>query len=85
MYFLFFSAEVAKFLKRNCYALIFGFNKFIAYILIIIFTVFVIEDKLFSFDIRQQVRLVLIIFIVQPQFLYKVIDKITIQYVYYTI
>ncbi|XP_022182541.1 thiamine transporter 2-like isoform X1 [Myzus persicae] len=48
------SAEVAKFLKRNCYALIFGFNKLIAYILIIIFTVVVIEDKFFSFDIRQQ-------------------------------
>ncbi|KAL5245074.1 hypothetical protein ACI65C_012484, partial [Semiaphis heraclei] len=48
------STEVAKFLKRNCYALIFGFNKLMAYILIIIFTVFVIEDKSFSFDIRKQ-------------------------------
>ncbi|XP_026820367.1 thiamine transporter 2-like [Rhopalosiphum maidis] len=48
------SAEVAKLLKRNCYALIFGFNKFIAYILIIIFTIIVVEDKLFSFDICQQ-------------------------------
>ncbi|XP_025202094.1 thiamine transporter 2-like [Melanaphis sacchari] len=48
------SSEVAKFLKRNCYALIFGFNKLIAYILIIIFTVIIIEDKLFYSDIHQQ-------------------------------
>ncbi|KAF0752292.1 Uncharacterized protein FWK35_00029577 [Aphis craccivora] len=47
-------ARVAKFLKRNCYALIFGFNKLIGYILIIIFTIIIVEDKLFSFDIRQQ-------------------------------
>ncbi|CAH1737982.1 unnamed protein product [Aphis gossypii] len=54
------SAGVAKFLKRNCYALIFGFNKLIGYILIIIFTIIIVEDKLFSFDIRQQVKHVLI-------------------------
>ncbi|XP_050422137.1 folate transporter 1-like [Adelges cooleyi] len=48
------SAEVAKFLKRDCFALIFGFNKFIAYILITVFTAIVVEDTFFNLHIRQQ-------------------------------
>lgn len=42
-------------MKRDCYGLVFGFNKFIAYILIIIFTIFMVEDTFFSLNIRQQV------------------------------
>ncbi|VVC25747.1 Reduced folate carrier,Major facilitator superfamily domain [Cinara cedri] len=48
------SAELAKCLKRDCYALVFGFNKFIAFIMISIFTVVFVENIFFSFDIRQQ-------------------------------
>lgn len=82
--FLYFSAEVAKLLKRNCYALIFGFNKFIAYVLIIIFTVIVVEDKLFSFDICQQVRRLILIFILYNHKVLSVrlLIKNTIQYRY---
>lgn len=49
---------MAKYLKRDCYGLVFGFNKFIAYILITMLTVVIVEDTFFSFDIRKQVEFI---------------------------
>lgn len=53
-----YSVEVARWLKRDCYALVFGFNKFISYIIMTTFTVVVVEDTFFSFNIQQQVKLI---------------------------
>ncbi|XP_025414115.1 thiamine transporter 1-like isoform X2 [Sipha flava] len=49
------SAEIAKFLKRDCYALVFGFNKFITSILQSFFVIVIVKDTFFSFNIEEQI------------------------------